>query len=81
MYRILCYGDSNTWGYNAETGDRFPDNVRWTGVLQNLLGPAFRVLEEGQPGRTTVWDDPIEEHRNGKTALYSTLSVRARSIW
>ena len=46
MYRILCYGDSNTWGYNAETGDRFPDNVRWTGVLQNLLGPAFRVLEE-----------------------------------
>ena len=77
MYRILCYGDSNTWGYNAETGDRFPDNVRWTGVLQNLLGPAFRVLEEGQPGRTTVWDDPIEEHRNGKTALYSTLECQS----
>ena len=77
MYRILCYGDSNTWGYNAETGDRFPDDVRWTGVLQNLLGPAFRVLEEGQPGRTTVWDDPIEEHLNGKTALYSTLECQS----
>ena len=47
MYRILCYGDSNTWGYNAETGDRFPEDVRWTGVLQGLLGPAVRILEEG----------------------------------
>lgn len=77
MYRILCYGDSNTWGYNAETGDRFPEDVRWTGVLQGLLGPAVRVLEEGQPGRTTVWDDPIEEHRNGKAALYSTLECQS----
>lgn len=77
MYRILCYGDSNTWGYNAETGDRFPEDVRWTGVLQGLLGPAVRILEEGQPGRTTVWDDPIEEHRNGKTALYSTLECQS----
>lgn len=77
MRRILCYGDSNTWGYQAETGGRFPEDVRWTGVLQQLLGREFRVLEEGQPGRTTVWDDPIEEHRNGKTALYSTLECQS----
>ena len=27
---ILCYGDSNTWGYNAATGGRYDDDVRWT---------------------------------------------------
>ena len=77
MRRILCYGDSNTWGYDAAADDRFPEEVRWTGVLQQLLGEGFRVIEEGQPGRTTVWDDPIEEHRNGKTALYSVLESQS----
>ena len=38
MRRILCYGDSNTWGYDAAADDRFPEEVRWTGVLQQLLG-------------------------------------------
>ena len=77
MRRILCYGDSNTWGYDAAADDRFPEEVLWTGVLQQLLGEGFRVIEEGQPGRTTVWDDPIEEHRNGKTALYSVLESQS----
>ena len=77
MYRILCYGDSNTWGFNSVDGSRFPEDVRWTGVLQRLLGADYRVIEEGQCGRTTVWEDPIEEHRNGKTALYPTLSCQS----
>ena len=77
MYTIVCYGDSNTWGYDAETGRRFPWEVRWPGVLQSLLGGDFRIIEEGQPGRTTVWDDPIEEHRNGKPVLYSTLECHS----
>ena len=29
--RILCIGDSNTWGYNPENGRRF--EKRWTTVL------------------------------------------------
>ncbi len=59
MKRILCYGDSNTWGYDVETTNRigvsarFPEGVRWTGVMQQLLGPEYRVLEEGLNGRTT----------------------------
>jgi lysophospholipase L1-like esterase len=38
-------------------------------VLQGALGGAFRVIEEGLNGRTTVWDDPIEGDKNGKTYL------------
>lgn len=48
--RILCFGDSNTWGYDGQTGLRFAEDVRWTGVLQSLLGPEYTVLEEGQNG-------------------------------
>lgn len=71
---ILCFGDSNTWGANPEVaGARYPRNVRWPGQLQNLLGDGYYVIEEGQPGRTTVWDDPIEQHKNGAKVLPSLL--------
>lgn len=59
--RILCFGDSNTWGYDGQTGLRFAEDVRWTGVLQSLLGPEYTVLEEGQNGRTTVFADRMRE--------------------
>ena len=73
MKNILCYGDSNTWGYNAAAGDRFPADIRWTGILKNALGEGHNVIEEGLNGRTTVFDDPIEDHRNGKDYLIPCL--------
>lgn len=74
MKTILCYGDSNTFGQIAgDTFRRFPRDVRWTGRLQSLLGSDYHVIEEGLGGRTTVWDDPVEEHKNGKTYLLPCL--------
>jgi lysophospholipase L1-like esterase len=71
---ILCYGDSNTWGSDPETGERFPWDVRWPGVLSKRLGNEYRVIEEGLSGRTTVRDDPIEgDHKNGRTYLMACL--------
>jgi lysophospholipase L1-like esterase len=71
---ILCYGDSNTWGSDPETGERFAEDVRWPGVLRQRLGEEYRVIEEGLPGRTTVRDDPIEgDHKNGRTYLMACL--------
>lgn len=67
MKNILCYGDSNTHGFNPENGQRFDYNIRWTGVLQNILGCEYRVIEEGLNSRTTVLDDPYGILRNGKT--------------
>ena len=63
--RILCFGDSNTWGAIPGDSQRFPDDVRWTGVLQRELGDDYQVIEEGYNGRTTVFDDPIEGRLSG----------------
>jgi lysophospholipase L1-like esterase len=78
MFEILCFGDSNTWGYSPETGARLPKASRWTGVLQRELGTGYSVIEEGQSGRTTVWDDPVEGGiKNGKAYLAPCLESHA----
>lgn len=56
---VLCFGDSNAWGFDPATGERFPKDVRWPGVLAAELGDAFEVIEEGLPGRTIASDDPL----------------------
>ena len=73
MKTVLCYGDSNTWGYEPASGGRFPEDVRWPGVLARELGSEFRVIEEGLNARTTVRDDPVEEYKNGKDYLRPCL--------
>ena len=70
---VLCYGDSNTYGWIPGTGGRFPRDVRWPGVLAAELGDGWQVIEEGLGGRTTVFDDPILPGRNGRTYLEPCL--------
>jgi lysophospholipase L1-like esterase len=77
MREILCFGDSNTWGYDPVSKGRFPNGVRWTGVLQAALGPGYRVIEEGLNGRTTVWEDPVEGDKVGKRHLLPCLESQA----
>ena len=77
MKTILCYGDSNTWGYVPGKGTRFPKDVRWTGVLQNILGDEYEVIEAGLCGRTTIWDDPFNEFANGEKTLLPILRQAA----
>ena len=52
MYRVLCYGDSNTWGFNPVSGLRFSPKERWPGVLSEQLGSGFNICEDGRNGRT-----------------------------
>ena len=75
MMEVLCYGDSNTWGYNPLTKERYEKDERWTGVLQKTLGSHCHIIEEGPNGRTTVWDDPIEGYKNGETYLIPCLET------
>ena len=78
MIRILCFGDSNTWGYDPATFLRFPRKARWAGVLRDKLGDGYEVIEEGLNGRTTVWDDPVEgQHKNGLPYLKACLESHA----
>lgn len=75
--RIVCFGDSNTWGYNAETDDRFSENIRWPKLLAQHLGDAYEVVEEGLSGRTSVCDDPLFEGLNGERYLTPCLRSHA----
>lgn len=80
--RILAFGDSNTWGWNPAHDLKGPpyrwdDHVRWTGVLERELGEEFEVINEGLNGRTTVWDDPIEEYRCGKDQIIPAMDTAA----
>ncbi|MBX7147019.1 MAG: SGNH/GDSL hydrolase family protein [Alphaproteobacteria bacterium] len=74
---ILCFGASQTWGWNPENATRYPFDKRWTGVLQNKLGANYHIIEEGLNGRTTVFDDPFQPGRNGSLILPVLLESHA----
>ena len=70
MKQILCFGDSNTWGYDGESGERLPFKVRWTGRLQKAYeGKDVRIIEEGLCGRTTQFHDWYRKNRCGLDAF------------
>ena len=46
MKTVLCFGDSNTWGYDPATRSRFPSHVRWTGVIAERLWDGYRVIAD-----------------------------------
>ena len=57
--RILCYGDSNTWGYiPASDHLRYDINTRWTRLLAKRLGDSYEIIEEGLNSRTLISNDP-----------------------
>jgi len=67
--KILCYGDSLTWGFNPKDGTRFPYEQTWPGVMEKSLGKNYRVITEALVGRTTCWDLPYAPYRSGKEYL------------
>lgn len=71
MNTVLCYGDSNTYGYNPNIGprSRYEKSKRWTTILGTLLGPEYEVIAEGLNGRTTAYDRPGFPWKNGVTHL------------
>ncbi len=81
MRSVMCFGDSNTHGTKPIASlagrGRFGRADRWTTHFAGAL-PGWEVIVEGQPGRTTVHDDPIEgPHRNGLTVLPALLESHA----
>jgi len=65
MRVVVAFGDSNTWGFSPGAGARMAREIRWPVVMAQALGPSFQVIEESLCGRTTVFEDPEEEGRNG----------------
>lgn len=72
--RILFYGDSNTWGYNALDQSRF-DN-RFTARIQKEL-VEHTIIENGLCGRTLCHEDPYSlDIRNGMRTIRTTLKCQ-----
>ncbi len=74
--RILCYGDSNTWGYiSGSDHQRYGNDERWTKILESNLGNDFEVIEEGLNSRTIISNDPRpgREGRSGYEYLIPCL--------
>lgn len=48
--RILCFGDSNTYGYDPRSylGGRYPASVRWTALLKTA---GWEITNAGENGR------------------------------
>lgn len=73
---VMCFGDSNTHGtppiVDLAVYGRFGPGVRWPSRVGQALG--CEVIEEGLPGRTAMFDDPIMgAHMNGQAGLKMAL--------
>ena len=67
MKHVLCFGDSNTWGFIPGSGRRYDEHTRWTGVVADILGSDWRVHEDGLNGRTSMFDSVFkgDVNKNG----------------
>lgn len=75
---ILTFGDSNTHGtppiVDRAVYGRFDAATRWPGRMQALLGPDWVLVEEGLPGRTAQFADPVMgAHMDGREGLKMAL--------
>ena len=57
MKTILCFGDSNTYGYNPIDGSRYDESSRWSGILKTKLSENYEIIEEGLNNRTGFVDN------------------------
>jgi len=74
-YKILCYGDSNTWGFSPRDGSRFPTNIRWPAVLRGCLGEGHTVIEDGLNGRTLCSFRMDADPLNGSEHLITVVKA------
>jgi lysophospholipase L1-like esterase len=74
MKTVLCFGDSLTWGFDAQGRGRHAYEDRWPSVLEAALGERVTVIAEGLNGRTTGYDDHLADcDRNGVKNLPTVL--------
>lgn len=75
--RIVCFGDSNTWGYNPLDASRYDESTRWTALLQKKLGSGYAIVEEGQNGRTIASNTPNEGSKSAMAYIEPCLETCA----
>ena len=66
---VLCFGDSNTFGFNPENFQRYDKSTRWTGVLARLGENKFNIVEAGANNRTAFMENPTGDDFTGVKIL------------
>ena len=61
MKKVLCFGDSNVYGFVPLKGSRYSADERWSGILKQRLNGVCDVVEAGMNGRTCFSDCPEDE--------------------
>lgn len=74
MKKILCFGDSNTYGYIPNNGAIYDKNTRWTGVLSLLSHGKFEIIEDGCNNRTAFAANPAGKIFTGYEILPELLT-------
>lgn len=69
MKKVLCFGDSNTYGFIPESKRRYDENIRWAGILKSLLGSDYEIVEAGCNNRTAFKDNPFGDEVTGYKIL------------
>ena len=75
MKKILCYGDSNTFGFNPLNGKRFDEKTRWSGILKKALFENYEIIEEGLNNRTAFVNNPNGIEYNTNVQLLKILET------
>ena len=75
---VLCYGDSNTYGYDPRSffGDRYAKDIRWTGILDGMSD--WSVTCCGQNGREIPtqprqWEQARELLRQADADVFTVM--------
>ncbi len=76
MKKVLCFGDSNTFGFNPADGSRFSEDIRWTGRLKKFFADRVEITEAGGNNRTAFSDNPQGDIFTGYKAVQPYLSSR-----
>jgi lysophospholipase L1-like esterase len=75
--KVLCFGDSNTFGYIPASGKRYGSDIRWTSKLKKYLGDDYEIIEAGCNNRTCFANNPDGDNFIGLRAIkkYHGLNV------
>ncbi len=80
MAEIVCFGDSNTYGFNPRNGKRYDESNRWSGILKHKLQEKFKVVEAGCNNRTCYSINPESDELTGFKALPKYLTKNTKHL-
>lgn len=76
MKKILCFGDSNTFGFNPKNGKRFDEQTRWAGKLKIALKNKFEVIEKGANNRCGFTENKESTELSSLIAIKKYLELK-----